>query len=84
MPVTSLRLRIFLFSFAAISVALAASFFAINAGLKRTLTDRLRRSFYETESVLEQEQAGCQRRDVQLVATLGENSALKAAIGARL
>ncbi len=80
MPITSLRARVFLFSFVTICVTLVASFFAVNSGIKKTLTARLKTSLYKTESAVERERADYQRRNMQLVATLAENPGLKAAI----
>src|SRR5438270_7179240 len=80
----SLRFRSFLFSFVPMCLALAASFFAISAGLKDILRDRLKRSIYKLEAVIQQEDARYQQRNTELVGILSENAALKAAMALSL
>ena len=79
----SLRIaaRTFLLSFVPLCVTLVASFYAINAAVKRRVEDHLKASIQRNEFTMRDVSANADRRNRQLVTILGENPALKAGLG---
>jgi len=77
----SIAARTFLLTFLAICAVLLAGFFALNAALKTRIKEGLKENLRRTEQQLDQQETEYNRRATELIATLGENASLKAAVG---
>jgi signal transduction histidine kinase len=60
---------------------LAAGFFVLNATIRASIKQGLKENLQRTERQLDRREAEYIRRNTELIATLGENASLKAAIG---
>lgn len=77
----SLFARALLTSFACTCIVLVSGFFVLNAAVKTTIKQGLKEDLLHTQQRLNEADAEYNQRDTQLIATLGENASLKAAVG---
>ncbi len=77
----SLATRAFLLTFLGMCAVVAVGFIALNAALRARIKEGLKADLRLTEQQLDEQDAEFNRRDRDVIATLSQNSSLKAAIG---
>ncbi len=77
----SLSSRTLLLSFVCMCAVLAAGFFALSATIKVRIKEGLKENLQHTQQQLDRREADYNRRNTKLVAILGDDAGLKAAVG---
>ena len=77
----SLEMRAFLFAFIPMALTLVLSFFVVGRAVESRITDRLRASLQETETLISRRESASSAQVYRALAAVSENPSLKAGIG---